>query len=98
MLAQWSPYVGIHVTGEALDAYRDAVLALKAVGRLNGVRVELGRSLSPGDPTYRAISGTGVELLGLISNEFLFSPNIKQEIDRIFGAFPRSAIFRSATK
>ena len=94
VLAQWSPYVGIHVTGEALDAYRDAVLALKAVGRLNGVRVELGRSLSPGDPTYRAISGTGVELLGLISNEFLFSPNIKQEIDRIFGAFPEIRHFQ----
>jgi hypothetical protein len=94
VLEQWSPYVGIHLTGEALDAYRDAVLTLRAAGQLDGVRVELGRSLSPGDPTYRAISRTGVELLGLISNEHLFLPNIEQEIDRIFETFPEIRHFQ----
>ena len=94
VLAQWSPYVGIHLTGEARDAYVDAVLALRAAGRLNGVRVELSPNLSPGDPTYRAISGTGVEVLGIISNQFLVSPNIEQEIDRIFSVFPEIRHFQ----
>ena len=94
VLAEWSPYVGIHITGEALDAYRDAVLALRAAGQLRGVRVALGPSLSPADPTYRAISDTGVEILGVVSNEFLFSPNIEQEIDRIFAAFPEIRHFQ----
>ena len=94
VLAQWSPYVVVHLTGEAQDAYRDAILALRAAGRLDGVRVELGRSLDPDDPTYRAISGTGVELLGIISNEYLFSANIEQEIDRIFGTFPEIRHFQ----
>ena len=94
VLSQWSPYVGIHLTGEAVDAYRDAVLALRAAGRLNGVRIELRRSLSASDPSYRAISSTGVELLGIISNEYLFSANIEQEVDRIFGAFPEIRHFQ----
>ena len=88
MLAQWSPYVGIHVTGEAQAAYRDAVSALQSAGRLRGARIEISRSLSPADPTYRTIRNTGIELLGLVSNEFLFSANIEQEIDQIFAAFP----------
>ena len=88
VLAQWSPYVGIHVTGEAQAAYRDAVSALQSAGRLRGARIEISRSLSPADPTYRTIRNTGIELLGLVSNEFLFSANIEQEIDQIFAAFP----------
>ena len=88
VLAQWSPYVGIHVTGEAQAAYRDAVSALQSAGRLRGARIEISRSLSPADPTYRTIRNTGFELLGLVSNEFLFSANIEQEIDQIFAAFP----------
>ncbi len=70
------------------------MLALRAAGQLRGVRVALGPSLSPADPTYRAISDTGVEILGVVSNEFLFSPNIEQEIDRIFAAFPEIRHFQ----
>jgi hypothetical protein len=94
VLTRWSPYIGIHLTGAAREAYVDAVLALRAAGQLKGVRVEITRSLSPADTTYRAISGTGVELLGLISNEFLFSPNIEQEIDQIFAGFPEIRHFQ----
>ena len=94
VLTRWSPYIGIHLTGAAQAAYLDAVSALRAAGRLKGARIEISRSLSPADPTYRAISGTGVEILGLISNEFLFSPNIEQEIDQIFAAFPEIRHFQ----
>lgn len=94
VLAQWSPYVGIQVTGEAREAYRDAVTTLQAAGRLKGVRIEISRDLSPADPTYRTISSTGVELLGLVSNEFLVSGNIELEIDRIFSAFPEIRHFQ----
>lgn len=94
VLSRWSPYVGIHVTGEARAAYHDAVSELLAAGRLKGARIEISRSLSSADPTYRAISGTGVEILGLISNEFLFSPHIEQEIDQIFAAFPEIRHFQ----
>ena len=94
VLAQWSPYIGIHLTGEAMDAYRDAVLALRAAGRLDGVRMEIRQSLRPDDPTYRAISDTGVEVLGGISNESLFLPNIEREIDRVLEAFPEIRHFQ----
>jgi len=94
VLAQWSPYVGIHVTGEAQAAYRDAVSALQSAGRLRGARIEISRSLSAADPTYRTIRDTGIELLGLISNEFLFSANVEQEIDQIFAAFPEIRHFQ----
>ena len=94
MVTAWSPYIGIHITGEAQAAYRDVVAALQRTGRLRGARVELTRALSPADPTYRAISDTGVELLGLISNEYLFAQNIEAEIDRIFAAFPEIRYFQ----
>ena len=92
--SQWSPYVGVHVTGQALEAYRDAVSTLQAAGRLRGARIEIGRPLNPSDPIIRSISGAGVELLGLISNEYLFAPDIEQEIDDIFGAFPEIRYFQ----
>ena len=92
--SQWSPYVGVHVTGQALEAYRDAVSTLQAAGRLRGVRVEIGRPLNPSDPIIRSISAVGVELLGLINNEYLFATDIEQEIDDIFGAFPEIRYFQ----
>ena len=94
VLAQWSPYVGIHVAGQALETYREAVSVLRGAGRLKGVRVEITRGLSPGDPTLRAITGTGVEVLGLISNEMLRLPNVEDEINRIFRAYPQIRHFQ----
>ena len=92
--ARWSPYVGVHVTGQALEAYRDAVAHLRAAGRLRGARVEITRSLNPSDPVIRDLSAAGVELLGLISNEYLFAQDIEQEIDDVFAAFPEISHFQ----
>lgn len=86
--AQWSPYVGVHVTGQALDTYRDAIASLQARGRLRGVRIEISPTLNPNDPVVRNISSAGVEVLALIGNEYLFAENIELEIDNIFANFP----------
>ena len=75
--SQWSPYVGVHLAGQAVEAYRDAVSTLHAAGRLRGVRVEITPRLIPSDPIIRNISAVGVELLGLISNEYLFAQDIE---------------------
>ena len=85
---QWSPYVGVHLDGRALEAYRDALSALQRAGHLRGVRIEIRKSgQSTSDPVARAIGALGVELLGLISNDHLFEADIEQQIDRIFAAY-----------
>jgi hypothetical protein len=92
--ARWSPYVGVHVTGEALDAYRDALMALRRAGRLSGVRVELFPGHQANDHAVRAIGSLGVELLALVSNEFLFDPHIEARIDGLFAAYPEVRHFQ----
>jgi hypothetical protein len=92
---RWSPYVGVHVDGQALPAYRDALSALQRAGRLKGVRVEIHRShQNPSDPVIKAIGALGLELLGLVSNEYLFDPDIERAIDRIFSAYPEIRYFQ----
>jgi hypothetical protein len=92
---QWSPYVGLHVTGEALSAYQDSLTRLLGAGRLRGVRLEISRNhLASGDPVTHAIGALGVELLGLINNEFLFDPDLEGVIDRIFAAYPEIRYFQ----
>lgn len=91
---KWSPYVGVHITGDARLAYLDALSRLQRAGRLRGVRVEISRSQPLGDPLIRAIGGLGVDLLGLIGNEYLFEANIEREIDRIFAAYPEIRYFQ----
>ena len=84
---QWSPYVGVHADGQALPAYRDALSALQRVGRLNGVRMEIHRN-EPVNPVIKAAGAMGLEILGLVSNDNLFDPDIEGAIDRIFARVP----------
>ncbi len=90
---QWSPYVGVHADGDALPAYEDALLALRRAGRLNGVRMEIRRN-EPVSPVIKAVGGLGLEVLGLVSNEYLFDPDIEGAIDRIFDAYPEIRHFQ----
>lgn len=90
---QWSPYVGVHVDGGALPAYEDALLALQRVGRLNGVRMEI-RQNEPSSPVIKAVGRLGLEVLGLVSNEYLFDPDIEGAINRIFAAYPEIRHFQ----
>ncbi len=91
----WSPYVGIHVTGEALAAYQDALALLLQSGQLRGARVEISPSnLAAGSHVIKAIGGMGIELLGLINNKFLFDTDIEGTIDRIFAMYPEIRYFQ----
>jgi hypothetical protein len=59
------------------------------------VRVEIHKShQNPSDPVIKAIGALGIELLGLIGNEYLFEPDIERQIDRIFGAYPEIRYFQ----
>jgi hypothetical protein len=92
---KWSPYVGVHIDGRAIDAYRDALSALRRAGRVSGLRVEINKSnQNAGDRTIKAIGGLGLELLGLIGNEYLFEPDIEHEIDGILAAYPEVRYFQ----
>jgi hypothetical protein len=93
--SKWSPYVGVHIDAGALDAYRDALSALRRAGRLSGLRVEINRTnQSAGDRTIAELGGLGVDLLALIGNEYLFDQNIEHEIDDILAAYPGIRYFQ----
>ncbi len=95
---KWSPYVGIHATNEATDAYRDALILLKRAGNIKGVRVgidkEGGQRLS--NPIIRMVGSLGgIDILGLIDNYYLINnPNMEQDIDQIFAAYPEIHYFQ----
>ena len=89
----WSPYVGVHSHGGALPAYLDALSALRRSGRLNGVRMELRRP-DPVDPVIKAVGSLGIEILGLVGNDYLFDPDIEGAIDCIFAAYPEIRYFQ----
>jgi hypothetical protein len=92
---KWSPYIGVHITGEAAQTYRDALSRLLRSGRVEGVRVEISRShQNPTDSMIKSIGALGIDLLGLIGNEYLFLPDIEQQIDRIFAAYPEIRYFQ----
>jgi hypothetical protein len=79
----------VHVDARALDAYRDALSALQRAGRLNGLRVEINRSnQGAGDRTVAALGGLGLDVLGLVGNEYLFEQDLEDEIDTILAKYP----------
>jgi hypothetical protein len=90
---QWSPYIHVHGDGEALLAYRDALSALQRAGRVQGVRMEIRRD-EPVNPVIRAVAAMGLEVLGLVSNDYLFEPDIEGVIDRIFSTYPEIRYFQ----
>ncbi len=89
----WSPYVGVHGDGQALPAYRDALSGLQRAGRLEGVRMEIHRN-EPVNQVIKALGGMGLDVLGLVSNEYLFETDLEAAIDRIFGAYPEIRYFQ----
>lgn len=89
----WSPYVGVHSDGRALRAYEDALSALLSAGRVTGVRMEIHRQ-APVDPMIKSLGSLGLEVLGLVDNEYLFDPDIEGAIDRILAAYPEIRHFQ----
>ncbi len=94
-LSKWSPYIGIHATGEAIDAYRDALLLLKQTGNLKGVRVGIVKEERI-NPVIKMIGSIGgIDMLGLIDNYYLINnPNLEQDIDQIFVTYPEIHYFQ----
>jgi hypothetical protein len=90
---RWSPYIGVHATGLALPAYLDALGSLQRTGRARGVRMEIHRG-EPTNHVIKAVGGLGLEVLALISNEFLFDPDIERRIDDIFATYPEIRHFQ----
>jgi hypothetical protein len=85
--------VVVQPDGQALPAYRDALSALQRADRVAGVRIEIHRNESV-NPVISAISAMGLEVLGLVSNDNLFEPDIEAVIDRIFTAYPQIRYFQ----
>jgi hypothetical protein len=91
----WSPYIVVQVTGQATAAYQDALSLMRRAGTLSGVRVEITRNnQDPTDPIIKSIGALGLELLLLVSNQYLFDPDIEQQIDLILDAYPEVRYFQ----
>ncbi len=59
------------------------------------ISVEISRSnQNPTDPIIKSIGRLGIDLLGLVGNEYLFAQDIEQHIDRIFAAYPEIRYFQ----
>jgi len=93
-ISKWSPYVVVHPTGEAIDAYRDSLSLMMRAGKLQGVRIGIIKGWGLNDSTIRMVSSLGIEMLGIIDNYYLFDSNIEQDIDQIFAAYPEIHYFQ----
>lgn len=90
----WSPFIGIHASGEAHEAYRETLPLLIRNGNLRGARVEIVPREGLPNETIKMIGSLGVELVGLINNDYLFDPNIEARIDEIYVAYPEITYFQ----
>ncbi len=92
---KWSPYVVVHATGEAMNAYRDSLSLMVQKGRLRGVRVEINKGgAGLNNPVIKMIGSMNIEMVGLIDNLFLFDNNIEQDVGQIFAAYPEIHYFQ----
>ena len=90
----WSPYIGIHASGEAYDAYQATLPLLRDKGNLNGVRVEIVKADGLNNQVIKMIGSLGIEMVGLIENGYLFDPDIENQIDEIYAAYPEIEYFQ----
>jgi hypothetical protein len=80
-LPQWSPFVVLQPDDGALAGYRDALSRLTNRRAVTGVRIQLfvdGRSA----PTVNLASTLQLDILGILNNEDLLSPDIEGMFDR----------------
>lgn len=90
---QWAPFIGIHASGEAHEAYQAVIPILRDRGNMVGARV--GISPSEGvNQTIKMIGSLGIELVGIIDNEYLLDPNIEARIDEIYANYPEITYFQ----
>lgn len=89
----WSPYIGIHASGEAHEAYQAVIPVLRDRGNMVGTRV--GITASEGiNGTIKMIGSLGIELVGIIDNEYLLDPDIERRVDEIYAVYPEITYFQ----
>ena len=89
----WSPYIGIHASGEAHEAYQTVISTLRDNGNMVGARV--GLTVSEGiNGTIKMIGSLGIELVGIVDNEYLLDPDIEARVDEIYAAYPEITYFQ----
>ena len=89
VLQSWSPYIVVHVTGEAFDAYKESISLLGGRGTMKGMRIGiLDKNTSRKDHVFLLLESLGVEILAIVDNETLFDPKIEGRIDEIVRTYP----------
>lgn len=95
VLANWSPYVVVHATGEAFDAYKDVLPKMVQAGTLRGVRIGTNKGEAFNNYVVDMIRGIpGIDILFIIDNYYLFDNNIEQVIDDAFRKYPDIRYFQ----
>lgn len=86
-LFDWSPYVVVHTPGGALQAYQKAIPELTSKGALKGVRISINKG---GGVNFvnSWLASTGLDILWIFDNEFLFESNIERHIDQAIAWYP----------
>lgn len=90
----WSPFIGIHASGEAHEAYQKSIPILRDRGNMVGARVELVPADGLNNQTIKMIGSLGIELVALINNAYVFDPNVEARIDEIYAAYPEVRYFQ----
>ena len=85
-VVQWSPYLHVHATCEALPAYEQVMTALKSRGRLLGIRT--GIDFSGATCVVDLASRLGLEVLGIIGNDDLLNPDLEDTLRMIYMSYP----------
>ena len=83
----WSPYIVVHTPGEALSAYQRAIPELMATGALSGVRIGIIKNEGRNSVNVW-IASTGLDVLWILDNYFLFESDIERVIDQVFALYP----------
>lgn len=84
---QWSPYIVIHTPGEAFFAYQKAIPELMSRGALKGARVGIIKGENRNEVNVW-IASTGLDVLWILDNYYLFESDIERVIDRVLVWYP----------
>ena len=93
VLPEWSPYLVVSPDDGALAGYRDALTRLTSRGAMAGARIALSADGRAG-PTVNLVSSFGLDIVGIVDNADLFSPNIEATFDRYRAAYPQVKTFQ----
>ncbi len=92
-LPQWSPFVVVQPDDGALGGYRDALLRLTSRRAVAGVRIQLFADGRAG-PTVNLASTLHLDILGILDNADLFSPDVEGVFDRYRFAYQQVKTFQ----